>query len=182
MESLNGQLLVAPAHLADPNFTHTVVLMIQHDSDGAFGVVLNRPTRQSIRDVWQDVRKESCRCDQKVNAGGPVAGPLVCIHCQPDLADAEILPGVFCTTLAENIESLVQVDPTPVRFFAGYSGWGGSQLEGELQVGSWLTAPARMDDVFHTDGERLWRDAFRRASGSDDAFPREASPPDPNWN
>ena len=178
MESLSGQLLIAPAHLSDPNFSHSVVLMLQHDPDGAFGVVLNRPTAKSIREVWEQVRETACQSRQRVHAGGPVAGPLVAIHCRPEFGDAEIMPGVFCTTAPEHLESLVEVDPDPVRFYAGYSGWGGGQLEGELQLGSWLTVRATADDVFNLDGEGLWRDAFRRASGSDDAFPIDPAPGD----
>ena len=182
MESLSGQLLIAPAHLSDPNFSHTVVLMLQHDPEGAFGIVLNQPTGQSIRDVWKEVRQETCKSTQRVHAGGPVAGPLVSIHCDPEFAGGEILPGVFFTMAAEHLEALVEADPDPVRFYAGYSGWGGGQIEDELQVGSWLTVTATVEDVFHNDGERLWRDAFRRASGSDEAFPSDPTPSDPTMN
>ena len=184
MDTLAGHLLIAPPYLADPNFVHTVVLMIQHDGDGAFGVVLNRPTGRSIRDVWLEIRGAPCDCRQQVHVGGPVTGPLVALHTEPVLAEMRVVDGVYCSMSSEKIEDLVSSDRKLVRFYAGYSGWGGGQLEGELATGSWLTTQADLDVIFHTTEGELWSKVVRRASGTIE-FPRfdtEREPEDPSLN
>ena len=167
VDSLKGHLLIAPAYLSDPNFSRAVVLMIQHDDEGAFGVILNRPTGRSIADVWREVRGKPCDCHQEVHVGGPVAGPLVALHPEPALAEMPIVDGIYCTMSAEKIEEIVAADRKLVRFYAGYAGWGGGQLESELSTGSWLTTRAAADVVFRTPSPDLWARVTREASGAD---------------
>jgi putative transcriptional regulator len=184
MDSLRGQLLIAPPYLADPNFSHSVVLMIQHDEEGAFGVILNRPSGRTIRDVWSELRDTPCGCAQAVHVGGPVTGPLVALHTEPALGDIQVVDGVWCSMSAEKIEEIVRDDRRYVRFYAGYSGWGGGQLEAELQTGSWLTTDATAENVFHTTQEDLWQTVVRRAAGGE-TFPRmrgDAEGGDPAMN
>jgi len=182
VDSLQGQLLIAPAHLSDPNFAHAVVLMIQHDDEGAFGVILNRPTGRSISDVWEQVRGHPCDCSQQVHVGGPVTGPLVALHKEPALAEMRIAPGLYCTMSAERIEELVGEERELVRFYAGYSGWGGGQLETELATGSWLTIEVQADEVFETPDDGLWTKVMRRASGTELPFEYLEGPDDPSLN
>lgn len=184
VDSLRGQLLIAPAYLSDPNFSRAVVLMIQHDDEGAFGVILNRPTGRSIAEIWTEVRGEACDCREQVHVGGPVAGPLVALHTEPALGDLPVVDGVYCSMSTEKIEEIVAEDRKLVRFYAGYAGWGGGQLEGELSTGSWLTVRASASSVFHTPDDELWSRATREASGTD-AMPRFDGGPggnDPSLN
>lgn len=184
VDSLKGQLLIAPAYLSDPNFSRSVVLMIQHDEEGAFGVILNRPTGRSIADVWSELRGEACGCREQVHVGGPVAGPLVVLHTEPALAEMPVVDGIYCSMSTESIEEIVAEDRKLVRFYAGYAGWGGGQLESELSTGSWLTTPANARSVFRTPDEELWTHATREASGTD-AMPRfddRADGTDPSLN
>lgn len=184
MDTLQGHLLIAPPYLADPNFTNTVVLVIQHDGEGAFGVILNRPTGRSIADVWQELHGDRCDCGQGVHIGGPVTGPLVVLHDAPHLAEMEVTDGIYCSMTADSIEQLVSTDRKPVRFYAGYSGWGGGQLEGELATGSWLTLQADADAIFHTADDDLWSKVVRRASGTDGlpGFDADLRTDDPSLN
>ena len=182
--SLRGHLLVAPAHVADPHFAHAVVLLLQHDDSGAFGVILNRPTAESIRDVWTRVRGAPCNAKGNVYEGGPVPGPLVALHTQADLGELEVLPGVWCSMSGDRIAELVERDPETLLLFAGYSGWGAGQLEGEMQSGAWLSTEARRDDVFPRTTEGLWASVHRRAADVDPfaEFERGTSGSDPRWN
>ena len=53
MESIKGHLLIASSDLPDPNFAQTVVLVVEHDSNGALGIVLNRPSQHPLADIWE---------------------------------------------------------------------------------------------------------------------------------
>jgi putative transcriptional regulator len=156
MRSLQGHLLVASPHLADPNFVKTVVLLIHHSEEGAFGVVLNRPADNTIRELWEQVAETPCQSSRPVNVGGPVAGPLMAIHTVEKLAELEILPGVYFAAQREHLEELLGQNDRPYRVFVGHSGWGGGQLENELKEGAWLTTPATVHQVFDDD-DQLWK-------------------------
>jgi putative transcriptional regulator len=158
MRSLAGHLLVASPQLPDENFYRTVVLIIHHDEQGAVGVVLNRPTGSTIREVWESLADEPCESDQPINIGGPVQGPLMAIHTNSGHAENEILPGVFFATHRDQLNEIVREEDQPFRIYNGYSGWAPGQLEDELKAGGWMVIPATYDHVFG-DPETMWRQA-----------------------
>ena len=129
--------------------------MIEHDEEGAFGVVLNRPTSKTIQEVWEEVAESPCECNARINMGGPVMGPLLAVHTNASFAEAEILPGVFLASQREYLDQLVRDYKCDFRLFSGYAGWGEGQLESELQQGGWITRPATNDYVF-ADADELW--------------------------
>ncbi len=155
MDSLKGHFLVASPYLTDPNFIRTVVLMIHHSEEGAFGVVVNRIASSSIRELWEHITKRTCKLEQLVNIGGPVSGPLMAIHTHPDIAEIEILPGLYFSAQRDHLEKLVESEKQPLRLFIGHSGWGKGQLERELRQGAWFTLPASVEDVFGDESE-MW--------------------------
>lgn len=159
MSSLDGHLLVASPHMSDPNFSRTVVLIVQHSDEGAFGVVLNRPSKYTVRQVWEKIGEEGCDNDRMLRLGGPVEGPLLALHAEPALSEREVLPGIHFSAQKEALCELVVGGKQPLLLISGYSGWSGGQLEGELKAGAWLTCPARAEYVFFDDDEldSLWR-------------------------
>jgi len=173
-------LLIAPAHLSDPNFKNTVVLVMQHDAQGALGVVLNRPTSRPMRDLWQELGGASCTCRQVVRFGGPVSGPLVALHTEPALSEMRVIGDVYCALSAAHIGELLGEERELVRFYAGYCGWEAGQLDAELATGSWLTTQARHEDVFESGDKALWGRAMRRASGADAPRRLQFDGPDPD--
>ncbi len=165
MDSLTGHLLVASPYLVDPNFVQTVVLLIHHSSEGAFGVVLNRPSEKTIQDLWEEVNEGPCDNQQCLHLGGPVSGPLIAVHTDSSLAELEIVPGLYFSAHRDHIAQLVSQRNERFRLFVGHSGWGGGQLESELDVGSWLTAPATVDYVF-CDETELWKTVSKQIGES----------------
>ncbi len=161
MESLRGHFLIASPHLGDPNFLRTVVFIIQHDEEGAFGLVLNRPLDETVRGVWADAEGEPCECDLPIYLGGPVEGPWIALHDDEDHADDVILPGCCFSARQEQMEALIKNPPEELRIFSGYSGWGSGQLEEELAYGGWLVASALADEVFD-DVDEMWDRITRR--------------------
>ncbi len=155
MNSLQGHLLVAAVDLRDPNFFHTVVLLIRHDENGAFGVVLNRPSNTRLKDVWSKISESRCATNEVLYVGGPVQGPLLALHCNAELSQVEAIPGVYVSTDSTELELLVADAEQRAKFFVGYAGWGAGQLEGEMEQGSWRTIQATPALVFEGD-EGLW--------------------------
>ena len=158
MRSLQGHLLVASPRLPDVNFYRTVVLIIHHDDQGAFGIVLNRPTESTINEIWDDLAETPGDSTEAVNSGGPVEGPLMAIHTNQSHGENEIIPGVHFAAHKDHLNQLVRESETDYRIYSGYSGWAADQLEGELEFGGWMVMPARRDVIF-SDPETMWENA-----------------------
>lgn len=183
MSSLTGHFLVASPHLTDPNFAKTAVLMLRHEEAGALGVIVNRPGGKTVREVWELIEAAPCDCDEPVYQGGPVPGPMIAVHTAQKLAEQEILPGLYTSMQRDTVDQLVRQDETHFRLFSGNSGWGGGQLEGELEVGGWLKWPAAVADVFSAPDD-LW-DRLTSKIGVSIAAPKidpRQIPKDPRLN
>ena len=183
MDTLQGQLLVAAPRLSDPNFFHTVVLLVQHNEDGALGLVLNRPLAASVQQVWQQVAESPCLIEGVIHQGGPCEGPLMVVHADDGASDLRIADGLHFSTNKDAIERLVNAGDAPTRFFIGYAGWGAGQLEAEIETASWLTVPATADRVFD-EAEDLWQQLHRAATRAAHStwIPPEIMPDDPSLN
>ncbi|MCC6579480.1 MAG: YqgE/AlgH family protein [Phycisphaeraceae bacterium] len=169
MQSLQGCLLVAGPNLLDPNFFHTLVLLVQHGEEGALGLIINRPTQAKLTEVWNQVSEGPCGMEAVLHQGGPCEGPLMVLHEEPELSQVTVIPssGVspglhFCTD-EEKIRWLVERASMPSRFFVGYAGWTAGQLEQELDSGSWLLAPATSEVVFASD-DQTWSLVLRQVT------------------
>jgi putative transcriptional regulator len=160
MESLQGHLLIASPRLPNP-FARTVVLLIQHSSEGSLGLVLNRRTEKVVTEIWDQISDQPCEIEHPLDAGGPVPGPLMAIHTDPSLSQLEVLPGVHFSVEREQLEQLVEDRDQPLRLFVGNAGWAPGQLEGELATKAWITTRATVEDVFHW-GEDLWEVVRKR--------------------
>lgn len=156
MNSLKGHLLIASPSLVTPFFSQTVILMLEHGPDGALGLVLNRPTEATVADIAEQVLGGPLDWDKPIVLGGPVSGPLMMLHTIEDLADGEVLPGVFSTVEADKVRQLLVARAEPSVVVVNYSGWGPGQLEGEFDVESWLTLAATPEYVFDEAAAGLW--------------------------
>lgn len=186
MSNIAGKLLVASRTLRDPNFSRTVVLMLEHSHDGALGVVLNRPSPKTVSDVWESIGEGSLENEQPVYLGGPVPGPLIALHAVPNLGEKWVLDGVHMSVQREAIKQLVHTPDTRLRLYSGHSGWGGGQLEQELSAGGWHTVSASRQDVFAeaADSDLLWEQVIQRIAIGimlPGVRPDEL-PPDPTMN
>src|SRR6476660_5661696 len=115
MKSLQGQFLIASPHLADTNFYKGVVLMIKHDDEGAFGLILNRPTQNTVAELWKMVGDEEIDCSDPIFLGWPVNGPLVAIHRLKSSAEAEVLPGIYFAAHKDELQKLIHQTNLPYR-------------------------------------------------------------------
>lgn len=160
---LKGQLLLDAGGLGGSFFARTVVLICQHDAEGAFGLVLNRATDKKFSEVITADLPEGLK-DQPLFLGGPVQpSAMSYLHSDAFLPEANVMPGL---SLGHSLEELLDFssDFSPSRklkTFAGYAGWAPGQLEGEMKHNAWLTHPATLDLVFDPEPEKLWQKILR---------------------
>jgi putative transcriptional regulator len=162
VDSLGGSLLIAGPGLWDPNFRRTVILVGHHDDEGAVGVVLNRVSEVEAA-VAAPPLAELVPPGDRLFVGGPVqpqAAVVVADFEHPERA--QVIAFGSIGFLPEELEADELGELRRARVFAGYAGWGPGQLERELDEGSWLVEPARAEDVFTDDPERLWSEVVRR--------------------
>ena len=124
-------------------------------------MILNRPTNFPLREVWYAITEQDCELDSPIYTGGPVEGPLVAVHQRSELAENEVIPGVYISSEKENLEKLLTEEMGQCKIFSGYSGWGPGQLEAELEVGSWFQTSARKIDIF-SNSQNLWEEVAGR--------------------
>ncbi len=165
MKSYSGYFLAASPYMTHSDFARTVVLLMQHNEDGAVGVVLNRQSDETVASLWEKLTQHPCVSNRHVNLGGPVSGPLMALHMEQPLAEAMVPPGVFLAANKEHLEQLVEQSREPFRLFVGHAGWETGQLEHELSRGAWLTTPATEELIFE-DRDDLWRDVLKRVGRS----------------
>lgn len=173
MESLRGLFLIASPSLADPNFFRSVVLLLEHDEEGAFGLIINHPSNIPVgvaipeMSIWVNESEVLFR-------GGPVQENAVFFLHKPILSLEEedleqVIPGV-CIARSDEIFNQLALETdaseSPVRVFHGYAGWGAGQLEAEIQERSWILSSATADLVFSTSPEGLWKTCLRRMGPS----------------
>jgi putative transcriptional regulator len=167
MESMKGSLLIAGADLLDPNFRRAVVLITEHDEEGAVGLVLNRPAETTVAEAVPGL---SPLVDEEapVFVGGPVDQQSLLVLAEfddPDDSAATIFEDVgFVRGDADIV--LAAGATRRARVFAGYAGWSPGQLDDELAVDGWIVTPATRDDVFGDGDGELWSDVLRRKGGS----------------
>lgn len=171
VDLMTGRLLVATPKLEDPNFARAVVLLLDHDDDGALGVIISRPTTVPVADVlpdWSDL----VTGPDVLFSGGPVATDSALAIAVLDGSDDDeapvgwkpLYPGAGLVDLDAPPELLAGV-LTGMRVFAGYAGWGPDQLENEIAEGAWYVVPAETEDLLCADAETLWRRVLRRQPG-----------------
>ena len=180
MESRRGHLLVASPTLLDPNFRRTVVLVTEHNEDGAAGLVLNRPSLVQVAAAVPDLESLVDEAEQ-VWVGGPVQPEAVLVlgeFVDPDDAAVPLFDSLGFPSLDEP-EEIVPAT-TRRRVFAGYAGWGAGQLEEEIANEDWILEEALADDAFTEEPDELWRDVLRRKGGIYELVAR--MPDDPSLN
>jgi len=181
MESVRGQLLVAGPALLDPNFWRTVVLVVEHNEEGALGLVLNRPSETSVGEAVPQL-ETLLDPDERLFIGGPVQPSAVIVLAEFEEAnDAALLAfddvGVLGTSSSpDELTAGVRAG----RAFLGHAGWGPGQLDSELERGDWILEPARLGDAFSNDAGGLWSEVLTRKGGSYALIAR--MPADPSMN
>jgi putative transcriptional regulator len=166
-ESLAGELLIAAPTIGDPRFAHTVILIIRHDKNGAFGIVINRPVGErsisSLLEVTGDSDPDATGSVQ-VFAGGPVQPELGFVVHSAEYHRGETIDVDSRVAMTASRQVLRDIGhsqgPKKSLFAFGYAGWAPAQLEGEIARRDWFTTPEEPKLIFDDDRDNLWADAM----------------------
>jgi putative transcriptional regulator len=166
MRSLQDHFLIAMPSMADPNFTQTVTYICKHDDEGAFGVVINRPSDLSLGEMLGQLAielKDRTLAERPVMQGGPVEPERgFVLHRSEQLFEGTLAIGDIKLTSSPDILAALGrgAGPKPVLVALGYAGWSRGQLDAELSSNTWLTVPANPSIMFDTPFEQRWTAAL----------------------
>ena len=156
-------LLAAMPQIMDPFFDHSVILLVDHQQEGSFGLIINRPTELTITEVLEGLGIDwHGDPDAMTHFGGPVQPQLGTILFRPDggapagmeETSLEVSPGIHITQHIDDLSAIAASPPGSFRLLLGYAGWGGGQLDEEIARNDWLIAPLEDQLLFET--EDLW--------------------------
>jgi putative transcriptional regulator len=158
--------------LHDPNFSHAVVLMIEHGDDGSFGLVVNQPSQIKATELLQSLDMSWGGASSAVVwSGGPVSPstgwvlhqPIAGLEMRPrrGTGTIDVAPGIALTTSPDRLRTIALSPPERVRLLLGYSGWGPGQLAEEMSRGAWLHVEASPSLIFDSPAPELWSRAIR---------------------
>lgn len=162
--SLAGRILVARPDMTDPRFHATLMLLLEHGSEGALAVVINRPSEIQLVEEFPDWEELGSN-PRVVFSGGPVDTDALIALGRPKQDLGPLVLGAHPVDLDEQ-PALVQAGGvSEVRIFSGYAGWSPGQLEGELADNAWWVVDATLDDLFTHNPEGLWAEVMSRQGG-----------------
>ena len=169
IQAAPGEFLIAAPEMGDPRFDHAVVLLVQHDKDGAFGIVVNRPIEEkSLAGLLEDLGQKTDGVSGKVEiyAGGPVEADIGFVLHSAEYRRAETMKidGKVAVTSSPAVLLDIAQKHGPQKYMVafGYAGWGPGQLENELAQRAWFIAPGDAKLLFDDDPEKLWQDVLDR--------------------
>ena len=168
VELSKGKFLVASKQLRDPQFFETVVLLLEYDSKGAMGLVINRPTTVKLSKVLPEIEGLQKRSDT-IYLGGPVAKNqlmLLIRTSSPPEGSRLVFKDIYLSSSQTVIEKMIDNPDTPERFrvYAGYAGWAAGQLDHEVSRGGWHILQADEESVFDKTPSQIWPELIRRSS------------------
>jgi putative transcriptional regulator len=180
--SLQGQLILDGGKLHGSFFHRSVVLICQHDAEGAFGLILNRSTENKVGQALVANLPERVK-EQPLFIGGPVQPQsLSFLHSDQFLPDANVMANL---NVGHSIDALMDLSETysgtqKLKLFAGYAGWSAGQLDNEMSRRDWLVHPATLELVFHAAPDQLWRSIMKQKDVNCRLL--ADSPDDLSWN
>ncbi len=164
-EAFRAALLLSMPQLQDPNFSKTVVLLCDYGAEGAFGLVLNRPTDMPASAMVRLEPPVAGGNNLPLWIGGPVEPERgwILTGDEPQADFKLIREGLYLSTSASLLREVLETNPAPrARIIAGYAGWGPGQLDDELAHSSWLLSDVDLDLVFDVPADAMWETAIRR--------------------
>ena len=167
-------LLLSMPQLQDPNFARSVVLLCEYGPDGAFGLVINRPTEMPASEMVRLDPPVPQANGMLLYVGGPVQPERGWILLPDPPADPDhrtVQDGLYLSASPLVLRAVLESTPPPrARILAGYAGWGPGQLDDELAHSAWLIGDVHLDLIFDVDPAEMWETAIRRLGADPSAL------------
>jgi len=171
-ERFAGKLLVADTSLKDPRFARSVIYLVRHDAEGAFGLIINKPlAKLPLADMLRQLDVEGSETEAELDLyfGGPVQGELGFVLHSRDFAAAKatmiVQDGYAVSDVRQVLRAISeQKGPEKALFAVGYAGWAPDQLDAELERGDWNVIDADDALVFDLPVSEKWPVAHDRRS------------------
>ncbi|HOW24926.1 MAG TPA: YqgE/AlgH family protein [Bacteroidales bacterium] len=182
IEPAPGRLLISEPSLTDFYFKQSVVLLAEHNEEGSFGLIVNKPIQAKLNEVTKDFPDFNAQ----MYLGGPVkTDSIFYIHTLGNVIEnsIRIMDGLYWGGDIHRIKEMMilrQLNSSEIRFFIGYAGWESHQLDRELKEKSWVVSTTRAEQVIHTNPRVMWSDLMR--SFGDDYAVWANFPPDLSMN
>lgn len=177
-----GKILLSEPFLLDYYFKRSVVLLAEHNEEGSFGVIMNKPLSVKLNEVVKDFPD----FPGQIYLGGPVQNDsLFFVHTLGDKIEgsSEIIEGLYWGGEMEQIKEMITLNlikPDQIRFYIGYSGWTSNQLEEELERNSWVVSNEKSSYLLNTKSDIMWAKSLQKLGGSYAFWPN--FPNDPGQN
>lgn len=176
-----GSILISEPSLRDFYFRQSVILLAEHNEEGSFGVIINKPIEARLKDIIRGFSSYNL----PVYLGGPVkTDSIFFIHTRDDIAQSlPIMQGLYWGGDLDTIREMLKkklMSPGEIRFFVGYSGWSPNQLDRELKERSWVLSHTTVKEIINDHPERLWS-TYLKNMGQDYAIWANF-PADPTFN
>jgi putative transcriptional regulator len=162
-----GKILISEPFMFDYYFKRSVVLLAEHNEDGSFGVIINKPMTMAFNEVVKNFPD----FDAEIFLGGPVkTDSLFFIHTLgEEIEDSmPIVEGLFWGGNLEQVKEMILlnlINKKNFRFYIGYSGWMPKQLDMELKRDSWVVSSINSEQVMKSDPDKLWKDSLLKLGG-----------------
>jgi len=158
-KSLRGKLILDDGKLRGSFFHRAVILICEHNDEGAFGLLLNRKSENKVGDALVANVTDSIK-QLPLFIGGPVQTQMMTfLHSDVLGVAANVMPNLRMDQSIDALQELSEgYSPSlQLKMFAGYAGWSPGQLEAEMKRDTWLTHPATLEHVFHPEPTELWK-------------------------
>ncbi len=182
IEPAKGRILISEPFLLDDFFKRSVVLLAEHNEEGSFGIIINKPVKAKFNEIVKDFPD----LDTQLYLGGPVQrDSLFFIHTMGKVIpeSMEIIEGLYWGGDIEAVREMItlnKLDEDNIRFYIGYSGWAPQQLNDELKKNSWVVSNIDTEQLLNTRPNALWKRSLMRLGGDYALWPK--FPDDPASN
>lgn len=166
---VKGTLLAAGAHIVDPRFRESLILITDHDRNGSAGLIVNHPTHVAVTHALTGIKELRDLDDDHLYVGGPIASDEVFILMRSDTPRPvrHVFANIY---FGRGVEALRQLAPhvnahEALRVYIGCVGWTAGQLEEEIERGDWIIAPPDGEAIFNASPQILWQRFIKNWSG-----------------
>lgn len=157
-----GKILISEPFLRDATFGRSVVLLIDHTSDGTMGLIMNKQIPLFLNEVFKEFKYLD---DIPLYKGGPLStDTLFFLHTLPDIKGAlPVRKGLYVNGDFDAVKKyILQGNPIEghIRFFLGYSGWELEQLNDEIKENTWIIGKSSIDNIMSNKTDPMWKDSM----------------------